>query len=543
MEKIWLKHYDKWVSPNLEYPSGTLYDIFSGVAERWKDRTCTIYLDGQLTYGELKDKVDAFAAALAARGIKKGDRIIISLPSSPQFMVAYYALMKLGAVVVMLNPLSSQREIFFKFKDSGARGIVTLDMFFDRFVASSREVGMDTIIFCGVFDFHPTLQPASMSERGEGLLNMRSMIQDSLPQGAQAKVKQDDLAVIIYTGGTTGEPKGVMQTHRNHVTNSWNITNWGKFDQNDRGLCVLPLFHGFGMAVMNCLIIRGGSLVLIPQFDIKNVFEQIHRHRPTIMIGVPTMYVAMNNYPDRKKYNITSLRVSMSGGAPLPISVKHEYERSTGGKLIEGFGLTESTCAVCANPIEEINKEGSIGLPMSDTDMAIVDLETGDKFLPQGEIGEIVLKTQTVMKGYYRNQEATADTIKEGWLHTGDIGKMDEDGYFYILDRKKEMIIAGGFNIYPKEVENVLLSHPGVMEAAVIGLPDSYRGETVKAFIIPREGAVLTEEELADFCKKNMVRYMVPKLFEFRSSLPKSPIGKILKKDLKAEEMEKIKRR
>jgi long-chain acyl-CoA synthetase len=541
MEKVWLKQYDSWVTPKLDYPDGTLYEVFARSAEKWGNKVCSIFLDGELTYGELKDKVDSFAAALSAHGIKKEDRIVISLPSSPQFIVAYYALMKLGAVAVMLNPLSVEREILFKFRDSGVRGVIALDMFFDQFIKPSQEVGLDTIIFCGVFDFHPSQQPDETTDRGEGILDMRSMVEKGGPDITPIDVKQDELAVIIYTGGTTGDPKGVMQSHRNHICNSWAITTWGQFNENDRGLVVLPLFHGFGMAVMNCLIIRGGSLVLIPRFEIKDVFEQIDRHRPTIVVGVPTMYVAINNFPEREKYDISSLRASMSGGAPLPISVKQEFEHFTGGSLVEGFGLTESTCAVCANPVDGTNKEGSIGIPMSDTELAIVDLETGTKFLGIEEEGEIVLKSPSVMFGYYNNPDATRETIRDGWLYTGDIGKMDEDGYFFILDRKKEMIIAGGFNIYPKEVENILQSHPGVMEAAVIGVPDSYRGETVKAFITPKAGITLTEEEMTLFCKENMVKYMVPKSFEFRENLPKSPIGKILKKELKAEEINKAK--
>jgi acyl-CoA synthetase (AMP-forming)/AMP-acid ligase II len=340
-------------------------------------------------------------------------------------MIAYYAVMKLGAVAVMLNPMSVKREILFKFRDSGARGVIALDIFYDQFIKPSREVGVDMIIFCGIVDFHSSLRPPRPTERPEGVLDMRSMVRQGGSSIQPADVGQDELAVIIYTGGTTGDPKGVMQSHRNHIYNSRAISAWGRFDENDRGLVVLPLFHGFGMAVMNSTIIRGGSLVLAPRFEIEDVFRQIDRHRPTVMIG------------------------------------------------------------------------------------------------------------------YYNNPDATKDSIRDGWLHTGDIGTMDEDGYFRILDRKKEMIIVGGFNIYPKEVENILKSHPGVMEAAVIGVPDSYRGETVKAFIVPKEGVTLTEPEMSGFCKENMVRYMVPKLFEFRRSLPKSPIGKIVKKELKAEEIDK----
>lgn len=535
MEKVWLEHYDKWVPPQIEYPDGTIYDIFSRVAEERRDQTATIFFDGELSYAELKKKVDSFAAALSSKGVEKGNRIVISLPSSPQFMVAYYALMKLGAVAVMLNPLSTEREILFKFRDSEAKGVVALDMFYDQFIKPSREVGLDMVIFCSIFDFHPVLQAAEPTEREPDVLDMRGMTDEGGPESPPVILKQNDMAVIIYTGGTTGDPKGVMQSHGSYICNSWTVGAWGQFNENDRGLVVLPLFHGFGLALMNWIILKGGSLVLIPKFEIKDLFEQIQRHQPTIMVGVPTMYVAINNFPERGEYDLTSLRVSISGGAPLPLSVKKEFEGFTGGVIIEGLGLTESTCAICANPYKGMYKENSIGIPMSDTEMAIVDLDTGNRFLDMDEEGEVVLKSPSVMLGYYNNPDATQETIRDGWLYTGDIGKMDKDGYFYILDRKMEMIIAGGFNIYPKEVEGILQSHPGVVETAVIGIPDDYRGETVKAFIVPEPGISLTEEEMTRFCKENMVPYMVPTSFEFREELPKSPVGKILKKELKAE--------
>lgn len=535
MEKIWLKHYDKWVSPKLEYPEGTNYDIFAGVAEERGSETATIFIDGMLTYGELKEKVDAFAAALSSRGVEKGDRIIVSLPSSPQFMIVFYALMKLGAVGVMLNPLSTEREILFKCRDSEAKGIVALDMFYEQFIKPCREINLEMIIFCGILDFHPSLQPEEPTEREQDVLDMRIMVEEGGPEPQSVNVKQDDMAVIIYTGGTTGDPKGVMLSHRNLIYNAWTVGAWGEFNKDDRGLVVLPLFHAFGTALMSWIILKGGSLVLIPRFEIKDVFEQVERHKPTIMVGVPTMYVAINNFPEREQYDLTSLRVSISGGAPLPLSVKKEFEAFTGGVIIEGLGLTESTCAICANPYKGMYKENSIGIPMSDTDMAIVDMDEGTKFLSVDEAGEIVIKSPTVMLGYYNNPDATKETIRDGWLYTGDIGKVDKDGYFFILDRKKEMIIASGFNIYPTEVEGILQSHPGVVETAVIGVPDDYRGETVKAFIVQKPGTTLTEEDMTLFCKKNMVPYMVPKSFEFREELPKSPVGKILKKDLKAE--------
>ena len=537
MEKTWLKHYDSFVPPHLDYPEDDLYGLFSQAARGVGDQTALIYFDDQVNYANLLQWTDNLAAALAARGVTKGDRIMLSLPNCPQFAVAYYALQKIGAVPVMLNPMSVDREIEFKCANSEARGMIALDMFLDTFLPAARKSGLDLIIFSGVFDLH-VMHSGDTPDRGPGVLDFRELVMAGGPEVAAANNGPDDLAVIIYTGGTTGDPKGAMLSQRNIIANAWAIGVWFQIRPHDRGLAVLPFFHGFGMQVMlNTFLLQGGSLVLVPKFEIDDLFKLTDKYKPTTMVGVPTMFTAMNHYPERDKYDLSSMRSACSGGAPLPLSVKQAFESFTGGTLLEGYGLTESTCAVCANPFAGQNREGSIGLPMSDVEMKIVDIETGNTDLGPGEIGEIVLKSPTVMLGYYKNPEATAETIRNGWLHTGDIGRVTDDGYFEILDRKKEMIIAGGFNIYPKEVENVVQSHPDVVEAAVIGVPHEYRGETVKVFVTLREGASLTEEALIDYCRENMIRYMVPKLVEFRDVLPKSPVGKILRKELKAEEL------
>ena len=542
MEKTWLKHYDSVVPQRLDYPDEDLYVLFSKAAKRAGDQTALIYLDDQVSYADLLKWTDNLAAALAARGVTKGDRIMLSLPNSPMFAVAYYALQKIGAVPVMLNPMSVDREIEFKCADSEARGMIALDMFLDAFLPAARKSGLDLIVFSGVFDLH-SMYSGDTPDRGPDVLDFRELVMGGAPEAAAADNGPDDLAVIIYTGGSTGDPKGVMLSQRNIIANAWAIGAWFQIKPDDRGLAVLPFFHGFGMQVMlNSFLLQGGSLVLAPKFEIEDLFKLIDQYKPTTMVGVPTMFTAMNNYPERDKYDLSSMRSACSGGAPLPLSVKQGFESFTGGTLLEGYGLTESTCAVCANPFMGENREGSIGLPMPDVEMKIVDVETGDTDLAPGEIGEIVLKSPTVMLGYYKNPEATAETIRNGWLHTGDIGLVSEDGYFEILDRKKDMIIASGFNIYPKEVENAVQSHPDVEEAAVIGVPDDYRGETVKAFVTLREGASLTEEALIEHCRENMIRYMVPKLVEFRDVLPKSPVGKILRKQLKAEEMDRRER-
>ena len=537
MDKAWLKQYDSFVPPHLTYPRETLYHLFARTARANHDQVATIFMGIEHTYGTLLDLADRLAGALDRAGLRSGDKVVLALPSSPQFVIAYYALHKLGAVVVMLNPLSTPREIDFKCRNSEARGLIALDMFYDQFMAAARKAELKLVVFTGIFDLHPSQNPKAKYPDPEAI-DFLALLDSASAPVEPVNPGQDDLAVIIYTGGTTGEPKGTMLSHRNIITNAWAIGAWYGISTRDRGLAVLPFFHGFGMQVMlNTFLLNGGSLVIMPTFDVENLFKLVSQYRPTTMVGVPTMYVAINNYENRTQYDLSSIRIAVSGGAPLPLAVKKAFEKLTGGILLEGYGLTESTCAVCCNPYQGANKEGYIGLPMPDVDMKIVDMDTGTMDLAPGEAGEMLVRSPTVMLGYYNNPEATRETIRNGWLYTGDIAVMDEQGYFRIVDRKKEMIIAGGFNIYPKEVENILSNHPAVMEVAVIGVPDAYRGETVKACLVTRPGAAVTEEELAAFCRANMIKYMVPKIFEFREELPKSPIGKILKKTLKEEEL------
>ena len=535
MEHVWLKQYDSFVPPQLTYPQETLYPLFASAARANHDRTATIFMELEHTYGTLLDLTDRLAGALHQAGLGPGDKVVLALPSSPQFVIAYYALQKLGAVTVMLNPLSTPREIDFKCRNSEAKGLIALDMFYDQFLTAARKAELKLIIFTGIFDLHPNQDPKAKYP-DEVALDFLALLSSASGPLEAVDSKLDDLAVIIYTGGTTGEPKGTMLSHRNIITNAWAIGSWFGITPKDRGLAVLPFFHGFGMQVMlNTFLLNGGSLVIMPTFDVETLFKLVTEHHPTTMVGVPTMYVAINNYENRHQYDLSSIRIAVSGGAPLPMAVKNAFEELTGGILLEGYGLTESTCAVCCNPYQGTNKEGFIGLPMSDVEMKIVDLETGTQDLALGKAGELLVRSPTVMLGYYNNPEATRESIRNGWLHTGDIATVDEQGYFRIVDRKKEMIIAGGFNIYPKEVENILSNHPAVMEVAVIGVPDPYRGETVKAYVVPKPGTTVTEEELVAFCRANMIKYMVPKIFEFREELPKSPVGKILKKTLKEE--------
>jgi long-chain acyl-CoA synthetase len=358
----------------------------------------------------------------------------------------------------------------------------------------------------------------------------------------KAKIEpKEDVAVFQYTGGTTGLPKAVMLTHFNLVANVYQVMEWFRdLSNEDVFIGALPYFHSYGMTTsMNVPIALGAKIVLIPDpRDLKRILDSIQKHRATIYCGVPTMYNAINNYPNIKDYDLTSIKACISGAAPLPIEVKKKFEEITGGKLVEGYGLSETSPVTHANPMNGVNKEGSIGLPIPDTLAVVVDDE--GKILPVGEVGEIAIKGPQVMKGYYKMEEETRNTLINGWLLTGDIGRMDEDGYFYIVDRKKDMIIAGGYNIYPREVEEVLYEHPDILEAAVIGVPDPKRGETVKAFVVLKEGSKVTAEEIEKFCRERLAAYKVPRIVEFRRELPKTSVGKVLRRVLKEEELKKL---
>jgi long-chain acyl-CoA synthetase len=346
----------------------------------------------------------------------------------------------------------------------------------------------------------------------------------------------------LYTGGTTGVSKGAVLTHKNLVANVLQVRHWitDAHEGTEAIIAALPYFHSFGMTTcLHMSTILKSPAVLIPRFDVKQVLSSIKKYKATLFPGVPTMYVAINNYPDVRKYDFSSLRACISGGAALPVEVQREFEKITGAKLVEGYGLTETSPVVTANPIYGLRKVGSIGIPMPDTDVAVVDPES-HKELPIGEVGELAVKGPQVMREYWKKPEETAQVMHEGWLYTGDMSKVDEDGYFYIVDRKKDMIIASGFNIYPREVEEVLFQHPKILEAAVVGVPHEYRGETVKAFVVLKEGETATEQEIIDFCVERLAKYKVPKLVEFRTELPKSMIGKVLRRVLLEEEMKKL---
>ncbi len=556
MARPWLKHYEPSVPAEVEIPDMPMHRVLEETARKMPSQTATVFMGGRLTYGQVNSLADTFAAALAGLGVKKGDRVAVHLPNCPQFVIAYYGVLKAGGIIVPTNPLYAERELEHQLNNSGAKVILTMSKFYPVIEKVRKRTGLRHVIVTSIKEYFPPLLKilfTLLKEKKDGhrvsvTVNEQTHLwQDLLRKYSPGRapgveVNSGDVAILMYTGGTTGVPKGAALTHRNLLANTLQTRAWLPRVREGQEiiLTVLPLFHCYGMtACMNLGVQIGATMVLLPQFIIKDVLQTINKYQPTLFPGVPTMYVAINNYPEVKKYNLRSITACISGGAALPVEVQARFEEITGGRLVEGYGLSEATPVTHSNPLFGLRKTGSIGIPFPGTDARVVSVETGEE-LPPWEVGELVVKGPQVMKGYWENPEETAAVLKEGWLFTGDIARMDEDGYFYIVDRKKDIIIAGGYNIYPREIEEVLYTHPKIKEAVVAGVPDEYRGETVKAYVVLKEGQEATPEESIEFCRGKMARYKVPRQVEFRTGLPKSMIGKVLRRLLVEEERKKL---
>jgi len=549
-ERRWHRFYDFRVPRSLTYPRQPLSALMDFAANQYGERTATIFYGAEMSYRDLRAHSVRLATALDALGIRPGDRVGIMLPNCPQFFIAFYAILRLGAVVVPLNPLYVERELRYVVEDSGMRALIALDTMAPKVMAVREQAGPELVIFAGLQDYMPEpvrpiylerVRAQGMSTEtpaGPGLYRWTELMERAGERFFQPPVNPlEDVAVLPYTGGTTGLPKGVMLTHFNLFANVIQAYVWAReFVRRgeERYLVVLPLFHSFGMtSLMNVGMFNGASFILLPRFDVEEALNAIRTYQPTFLPAVPTMYIALLNHPRVAESGLGSIRLCNSGAAPLPVEVIQQFARFSSGTFIEGYGLTEASPITHINPIMNLKKLGSVGLPIPDTDARIVDVETGTRELAPGEIGELVIRGPQVMKGYWNRPEETAQTLRDGWLYTGDIARMDEDGYFYIVDRKKDMILTGGFNVYPREVEEVLYAHPAVLEAAVVGVPDPYRGEAVKAYVVLRPGAQASEAEILEHCRRNLAPYKVPREIEFRDSLPKSMVGKVLRRVLR----------
>ncbi len=556
-DKPWLKFYPEGIPPSLEYEDISLPDTLRNTAQKYPDRVALHFMGFEMTFKQLYEAVLKLANYLRELGIEKGDRVAIMLPNTPQAVISFYGVLFAGGVVVETNPMYTERELAYQLKDSGAKAIIALEILYPRIKRVEGETDLEHIIITAIKDYlpfpknliYPIIQKrqygfsVKVEHKGNQHL-FTEIMKRSIPDELDVTFDVNhDMACLQYTGGTTGFPKGVMLTHKNLIANAKMCDVWlmrGN-NGNDVVLGALPFFHVYGLTtVMILSVMNGAKMVLIPKPEPETLLKAIESQQVTLFPGAPTMYIGLLNHPDLEKYDLSSIEYCISGSAPLPKEVQDKFEKATGGIIVEGYGLTESSPVTHANPLDrEKRRIGSIGLPWPDTDAAVVSLENDEK-LPPGEIGEIIVKGPQVMMGYWNRPEETEMTLKNGWLYTGDIGYMDEDGYFYIVDRKKDMIIASGFNIYPREIEEVLYEHSAIKEVAVAGVPDPYRGETVKAYIVLKEGAKVTEEELDRFCRERLAAYKVPRIYEFRDELPKTTVGKILRRQLVEEEKKKM---
>ena len=525
----------------MNYPRRPLHEILRITAAEVPDRPATAFLGQHLTFIQLRDQADRFATALSRLGIAQGDRVGIMLANCPQYLVAAFALFRLGAIVVNVNPIYTPREVLVVAKDSGMRALLTLDVLAPLVLEIREQTAIENVIVTSLGEYSAAGTPTPAIE---GTIRMADLLAGiAEPDLPRIEIDTDqDVAVLQYTGGTTGVPKGAMLTHRNIFANVVQTDAWAhQFTQRgtDCYLLVIPFFHIYGFTVgMIEGVWRGVQQVLIPKYDVEAVLTAIRDYRPSYFPAVPTIYISLLNHPKAKEYGLDRVRGFNSGSAPLPVEVIDKFERMTGGTLNEGYGLSEASPVTHSTPTLGRRKPGSIGLPLSDTDIKIVDLATGATEVPIGQEGELCIAGPQVMKGYWNRPDETAialrtDVAGKCWLYTGDIARMDEDGYTYIVQRKKDMIIVSGFNVYPSEVESVLFTHPAVMEAAVIGKPDSYKGERVKAFVVVREGARVTMEELIAHCETSLAEFKVPREIVFRESLPKTAVGKVLHRVLR----------
>jgi long-chain acyl-CoA synthetase len=557
-ERVWHRSYDRGVAASIDFEDLTVPRFLERSAAQYGKATALRFLNCQLTFQQLKEEVDRFATALAALGVGPGTRVAIHLPNLPQTVIAYYATLSLGGQAVMTNPLYVEREIEHQWNDAGCSVAVTADFLFEGRVKAIRgalpvkhyviasipeylRFPLDQLARFKLKRAHPPL--IAPVDPSEDVHWMRKLIRATPPNPPRVEVSMDDVAVLQYTGGTTGVSKGAMLTHRNLSYNVQQVAAWfaGARPGEEVMLAALPYFHVFGMTVvMNYSMYMAAATVLVPNpRDVDQIVKSITGHSVTLFPAVPAMFNAITNVPAIEDVDLRSIKFCLSGAAPLPADVRDRFERITGATIAEGYGLTEASPVTHVNPLEGRGKPGTVGVPVGETDAKIVDLDDGASALPAGRDGELAVRGPQVMKGYWKRPDATDEVLRDGWLYTGDVARVDADGYCYIVGRKKDMIIASGYNVYPDEVDAVLASHPAVLEAATIGVPDDKRGETVKSFIVLAKDRKATADELIDYCRRQLAAYKVPRHIEFRDALPKSTILKVLRRELRDQELAK----
>jgi len=557
-DKPWLNFYDEGVPEYVDFENILLHEALEKNVNEVPDNTAFVFQGYKITYAKFYDMVNRFAAFLQDRGVKKGDAVAILLPNVIPCPVCFYAIIKIGAVAVMNNPLYSDRELLHQFNDSGASHLITLDLLGNRMIDLRPKTSIKTIVITSIGDYLPfpknLLFPLVGKKKklkadvkpAKDTFQFKVIMKQYPPSAAPVSVSFDDTAMYQYTGGTTGVSKGAVLTHGNLSRQVQQIDAWlpGFKDKKDEVMIgALPFFHVMGLTVsMNIAVYKGWSNILVPKPQPEALLEAMEKFRPTFAPLVPTMFIGILNHPGVENADLTSIKACVSGSAPLPVEVIKGFEEKTGSTIIEAFGMTESCPATHVNPYENgERKVGSIGIPLPDTLCRIVDLDDPKKELAVGEAGEMVIQGPQVMKGYLNMEKETQKTIIDGWLHTGDIAHMDKDGYFFIVDRIKDMIISGGYNVYPRDIDEVLFEHPKVKEACAVGIPHPTRGEQIKAFVVLSGGETATEEEMIGFCKEKLAAYKLPTQVEFMDELPKTNVGKVLRKDLRAAEMAKVK--
>ncbi|MBU2515168.1 long-chain fatty acid--CoA ligase [bacterium] len=538
MDKRWLNLYDQDVPHSLEYPNITLPDILNRTAARTPDYPALTLNEIVITYSQLKIRVDALANALISFGVNKGDRIALLLPNSPTYVIAYYAIVKIGAVVVNLNVISQGEDLLRLLNHSDPKMVVTLDLFLKNVLEVAEQTSLDRILIHSVFGLE---KESTLPGERIRLEIVNDLISGHSGQEGEQRCEPDDLAVLQYTSGVTGHPKAVMLTHRSIIDNLVQIDSWNPKPptQSRSAICIIPFFHVFGMTVcMHLSIFRSYQMVLFPRFDWSSIIEilnSIKQYRPISFPAVPALWAALVSSSETDKYDLSSIEIASGGGSSLSEWIQEKYLRLTGKYISQAYGLSEASSTVFITPFRRPGISSSVGIPLPDTDVKIVDIETGEQELPVGETGEIIFKGPQMMKGYWQDEEKTSQTIRDGWLYTGDLGYMDDLGYFYLVDRKDDLMISSGYNVYPSEVERALIKHPQIKDVTVVGISDQLRGDAITAFIIPESDSFPKRQELISFCSNYLPDYKIPRFFKFRNELPKNKIGKPLRRLLKQE--------